>query len=98
MREVKARFQMARPSTLSDRAIRPSDVPGKLLNMALLNIGSDDHCLRLAAYNLLVALCLTFNFDVGNQLLSAKGKELITLHIIHSDLLFGRLSKFFLNH
>ena len=84
IREAKTRFHMARPTTASDRAIRPSDVPGKLLNMALLNIGSDDHCLRLAAYNLLVALCLTFNFGVGNQLLSAKGKKLITLHPYHS--------------
>lgn len=41
--------------------------------MSLLNIGSDDPNLRLASYDLLVALSLNFNFDVGKQLLSAKG-------------------------
>lgn len=55
-----------------ERVIRPSDVPGALLNMALLNMGSDDHHLRHSAYNLLCVLSLVFNFDVGNQLLAAK--------------------------
>lgn len=70
---------MSKPSNLTERAIRPNDVPGRLLNMALLNIGSDDPNLRLAAYNLLYALSMTFNFDVGKQLLDAKGKEKVTL-------------------
>ncbi|CAG8470540.1 8562_t:CDS:10 [Ambispora gerdemannii] len=73
IRASKARFQLTKPSNVTERVIRPSDVPGTLLNMALLNIGSDDPGLRLAAYNLLVALSVIFNFDVGNQLLSAKG-------------------------
>lgn len=59
---------------MNERAIRPNDVPGRLLNMSLLNIGSDDPNLRLAAYNLLYSLSLTFRFDVGNQLLKARGK------------------------
>lgn len=59
---------------MNERAIRPSDVPGRLLNMSLLNIGSDDPNLRLAAYNLLYSLSLTFRFDIGNQLLKARGK------------------------
>jgi hypothetical protein len=62
---------------LQERNITPSGVPGTLLNMSLLNIGSDDPNLRLAAYNLLVALSLNFNFDVGKQLLSAKGNFII---------------------
>jgi hypothetical protein len=41
--------------------------------MALLNVGSDDPNLRLAAYNLLYSLSLSFRFDIGNQLLNAKG-------------------------
>lgn len=53
--------------------------------MALLNIGSEDPNLRLAAYNLLVALSLIFNFDVGNQLLWAKG-SLISGDIINFTL------------
>ncbi|KAG9291425.1 hypothetical protein G9A89_021843 [Geosiphon pyriformis] len=73
IRASKTRFQLAKPANVSERVIRPNDVPGTLLNMALLNIGSDDPNLRLAAYNLLVALSFIFNFDVGNQLLSAKG-------------------------
>ncbi|CAI2172941.1 5991_t:CDS:10 [Funneliformis geosporum] len=73
IRSSKARYQIARPTNITERVIRPSDVPGTLLNMALLNIGSDDPNLRLAAYNLLVALSAIFNFDVGGQLLGAKG-------------------------
>ncbi|CAG8517845.1 8557_t:CDS:10 [Diversispora eburnea] len=72
IRASKARYQITRPTNLTEKVIRPNGVPGTLLNMALLNIGSDDPNLRLAAYNLLVALSLIFNFDVGNQLLSAK--------------------------
>lgn len=64
---------MSRPATISERTIRPSDVPGRLLNMALLNMGSDDPNLRLSSYNLLYALSRVFNFDVGKQLLDAKG-------------------------
>ncbi|CAG8450213.1 2329_t:CDS:10 [Ambispora leptoticha] len=73
IRASKARFQLTKPSNVTERVIRPSDVPGTLLNMALLNIGSEDPNLRLAAYDLLVALSIIFNFDVGNQLLTAKG-------------------------
>lgn len=41
--------------------------------MALLNIGSESPQLRVAAYNLLYSLSLSFRFDIGNQLLNAKG-------------------------
>jgi neurofibromin 1 len=58
-----------------ERAICPNDVPGRLLNMAFLNIGSENPHLRLVAYNLLYSLSMVFRFDVGNQLLNAKGKE-----------------------
>ena len=72
IRHSKRRHEMSKPTNLSERTIRPNDVPGRLLNMALLNIGSDDPSLRLAAYNLLYSLSMTFNFDVGKQLLDAK--------------------------
>ncbi|KAI8137099.1 hypothetical protein BJV82DRAFT_547510 [Fennellomyces sp. T-0311] len=72
VRHNKRRYEMSKPTNLSERTIRPNDVPGRLLNMALLNIGSDDPSLRLAAYNLLYSLSMTFNFDVGKQLLDAK--------------------------
>ncbi|KAG9288022.1 hypothetical protein G9A89_017617 [Geosiphon pyriformis] len=69
----KTRFQLTKSANVTERVIRPKDVPGTLLNIALLNFGSDDPNLRLAAYNLLAALSISFNFDVRNQLLSAKG-------------------------
>lgn len=40
--------------------------------MALLNIGSEDPDLRLAAYNLLYSLSLSFRFDISNRLLNSK--------------------------
>ncbi|KAI7885924.1 uncharacterized protein EV154DRAFT_521553 [Mucor mucedo] len=72
IRHSKRRYDMSRPTNITERTIRPSDVPGRLLNMALLNLGSDDPNLRLASYNLLYALSREFNFDVGKQLLGAK--------------------------
>jgi hypothetical protein len=74
---------MSRPTAISERTIRPNDVPGRLLNMALLNLGSDDPNLRLSSYNLLYALSRAFHFDVGNQLLDAKGNSYY--HLNHSE-------------
>ncbi|KAJ1971448.1 Ras GTPase activating protein ira2, partial [Dimargaris xerosporica] len=73
IRSARNRFQLSKPAPISERVIRPNNVPGTLLNMALLNSGSDDPNLRLAAYNLLYALSLNFNFDVGNLLFNASG-------------------------
>ncbi|KAI8983424.1 hypothetical protein BDB01DRAFT_790689 [Pilobolus umbonatus] len=66
------RYHVSRPKNISERTIRPSDVPGRLLNMALLNLGSDNPILRLSSYNLLYSLSKVFNFDIGKQLLDAK--------------------------
>lgn len=55
--------------------IRPSDVPGRILNIALVNIGSENYTLRSQAYNLLCSLCLSFRFGVDNKLMNAKGKQ-----------------------
>lgn len=57
--------------------IRPKDVPGTLLNMALLNLGSSDPNLRTAAYNLLCALTGTFDLKIEGQLLETQGMWLI---------------------
>ncbi|RXG59506.1 Neurofibromin [Armadillidium vulgare] len=54
-----------RDSVQVHQKIRPKDVPGTLLNMALLNLGSLDPNLRTAAYNLLCALTQTF--DLRNR-------------------------------
>ncbi|CAO3597273.1 unnamed protein product [Absidia cylindrospora] len=68
----KRQYDETKPSNTPDRIIRPSDVPGRLLNMALLNLGSCDSRLRLTAYNLLYSLCQTFKFSVGVNLLDTK--------------------------
>jgi len=73
IRASRSRFRYSRNSGLSERILRPGDVPGTLLNMALLNIGSEDATLRLSAYNLLYSLSLAFSFDVDNHLLGTKG-------------------------
>ncbi|CEP17257.1 hypothetical protein, partial, partial [Parasitella parasitica] len=52
--------------------IRPADVPGRILNMALLNIGSDDSSLRSAAYSLLCSLCISFRFSIDDKLMNAR--------------------------
>ena len=55
-----------------ERLIRPQDVPGTLLNLALTNMSSDDHSLRLSSYNLLSALCKAFNFTSAARLMGTK--------------------------
>ncbi|KAI7872193.1 hypothetical protein BDF14DRAFT_1757760 [Spinellus fusiger] len=72
LRYNKQVYESSKPSDENKRAISPSDVPGRLLNMALLNLGSDYYGLRSSAYNLLYALSVTFQFNIGNQLLNAK--------------------------
>ena len=63
----------AKPSKFSERVIRPEDVPGTLLNIALMNIASNDKPLRLSAYNLLCALCQAFNFNLDHMPVCAMG-------------------------
>ncbi|KAF8979403.1 Ras GTPase activating protein ira2 [Entomortierella lignicola] len=71
--KTKQRYLASKPPNHNARVIRPNDVPGTLLTMAMFNLSSPDSALRLASYNLLCALSDTFKFDTGNQLLSAKG-------------------------
>ncbi|EFY84834.1 putative neurofibromin [Metarhizium acridum CQMa 102] len=51
-----------------ERLVRPQDVPGTMLNLALTNLSSPYHVLRLASYNLLGALCRSFDFGVSGRL------------------------------
>ncbi len=60
-----------------ERLVRPQDVPGTLLNIALTNMASSDQVLRLASYNLLCALCCAFKFASDSKFLSAKGGTLL---------------------
>ncbi|CAM1509244.1 Fc.00g029830.m01.CDS01 [Cosmosporella sp. VM-42] len=55
-----------------ERLIRPQDVPGTLLNLALANLSSPDHLLRLSSYNLLGALCRAFKFSSASRLVCTK--------------------------
>ncbi len=47
-------------------------MPGTLLNMALLNLGSPELALRVASYNFLSALTVTFRFDIGGAVMEAQ--------------------------
>lgn len=79
LRQAKARVSKFRANNAVDRVLRPNDVPGTLLNMAMLNITSDDSALRLSAYNLLCALSTSFNFGASSakkRLLSSRGLAL----------------------
>ena len=75
IKKAKQKYNSGRTAnTLSDRRdLAPSDVPGTLLNMILLNFCSEDANLRVASYNLLCGLSSSFKFDVGNLLLVSKG-------------------------
>ncbi|KAL2265612.1 hypothetical protein VTJ83DRAFT_6712 [Remersonia thermophila] len=55
-----------------ERLIRPQDVPGTLLNLALTNLATPDPVLRLSSYNLLSALCKAFKFTAASKLLSTR--------------------------
>ncbi|RAL67213.1 hypothetical protein DID88_007988 [Monilinia fructigena] len=55
-----------------ERLVRPQDVPGTLLNIALTNMASPDAVLRLASYNLLCALCRAFKFAADSKFMSTK--------------------------
>ena len=53
------------------KTFQPSNVPGTLLNMALLNLTVRNYPLRVAAYNLLVTLCNSFAFNMESKLFEA---------------------------
>ncbi|KAI8061724.1 hypothetical protein BC940DRAFT_262450 [Gongronella butleri] len=72
-KQNKKRYETSVSDTPFDRVIRPNDVPGRLLNMALMNLGDDDPHLRLASYNLLDSLSTYFRFDMSSKLLQANG-------------------------
>lgn len=55
-----------------ERLVRPQDVPGTLLNIALTNMASSDQVLRVASYNLLCALCRAFKFAADSKFMTAR--------------------------
>ncbi|XP_022248395.1 neurofibromin-like, partial [Limulus polyphemus] len=71
---IRTRWELSQPDSVTVHTkIRPKDVPGTLLNMALLNLGSSDPNLRTTAYNLLCALTGTFDLKIEGQLLETAG-------------------------
>ncbi|XP_021921694.1 neurofibromin isoform X3 [Zootermopsis nevadensis] len=71
---IRNRWELSQPDSVTvHQKIRPKDVPGTLLNMALLNLGSPDPNLRTAAYNQLCALTATFDLKIEGQLLETSG-------------------------
>ncbi|KAK2021113.1 GTPase-activator protein for ras-like GTPase [Colletotrichum zoysiae] len=73
IRGAKAKYgKDTRAHKAYERLIRPQDVPGTLLNLALTNLSSSDHVLRLSSYNLLGALCKAFKFGAAANLMCTK--------------------------
>jgi neurofibromin 1 len=85
IRSAKAKFgKELRALKSFERLVRPQDVPGTLLNIALTNMASCDQVLRLASYNLLCALCRTFKFAADSKFMNAKGSRSLELHCYKS--------------
>lgn len=64
-----SKWQNQQPSRyLSERKLEPKDVPGTFLNLALLNLGSTEPWLRVAAYRLLCAVKDTFKLELDVHL------------------------------
>lgn len=72
---IRTRWELSQPDNVINvhSKIRPKAVPGTLLNISLLNLGSPDPNLRSAAYNLLCALTGNFNLKIEGQLLETAG-------------------------
>ncbi|KAL7420982.1 Ras GTPase activating protein ira2 [Cryptotrichosporon argae] len=64
---IRAARSKLRDVPNEERALRPSDVPGTLLNVAFLNLSASDETLRLGAYNLINELCLFFKYDLPTR-------------------------------
>lgn len=54
---IRTRWELSQPDSIPQHTkIRPKDVPGTLLNIALLNLGSSDPSLRLVMHRKLSGL------------------------------------------
>lgn len=68
---IRTRWELSQPDSAPVHTkIKPKDVPGTLLNMALLNLGSSESTLRSAAYNLLLTLMQSFHLEIPSEILS----------------------------
>ncbi|KAJ8986296.1 hypothetical protein NQ317_010008 [Molorchus minor] len=101
---IRNRWELSQPDSVTvHQKIRPKDVPGTLLNMALLNLGSSDPNLRTAAYNQLCALTATFDLKIEGQLLETQGnlqtnEPHLTLEFLEECIQGFRVSSIELKH
>ncbi|KAJ1918867.1 Ras GTPase activating protein ira2 [Mycoemilia scoparia] len=69
VRSARAQYEIPIMPPTPERIIRPSDVPGTLLNMALLNCGSEDSSLRMSSFLMLQSLMMTFNKSASSTVM-----------------------------
>jgi neurofibromin 1 len=83
IRAAQVKWHASHPDNIVRRAghrhLVPSDVPGTLLNIVMLNSCSDDSELRVASYNLLCTLNSSFDFKLSDSLLISEGLECILM-------------------
>jgi len=72
LRACRAKLRDA-PSS-EERALRPSDVPATLLNIALFNLSAGDVALRTGAYDLITELAAFFKFDIPLRMNKVPGE------------------------
>jgi len=66
-----------RDTPSEERALRPRDVPGTLLNIALLNLSASDEILRTGAYNLFNDLGKFYDYDMFQGVRKVTGTFLL---------------------
>ena len=70
---VRAATQNRNPVPHTQRGARPESLPGTLLNAVFLSLPSEDQNERLAAWNLLCAICKAYHIDLTKHLYPAPG-------------------------
>nr|XP_002121778.4 neurofibromin [Ciona intestinalis] len=74
IRYIRNRWEISQPQQMvSHHKIEAKDVPGTLLNMALLNLGCSKPLVRSSAYNLLCVLTTAFNLQLEGRLCESDG-------------------------
>uniref|UniRef100_H2ZAB4 Neurofibromin n=1 Tax=Ciona savignyi TaxID=51511 RepID=H2ZAB4_CIOSA len=74
IRYIRNRWEISQPQQIvSHHKIDAKDVPGTLLNMALLNLGCSKPLVRSNAYNLLCALTTSFSLHLEGRLCESDG-------------------------
>ncbi|XP_076800619.1 neurofibromin-like isoform X2 [Clavelina lepadiformis] len=75
IRHIRARWELTQPQPeiSTHHKISAKDVPGTLLNMALLNFGCSHPMVRLSAYNLLCCLTKSFYLQLEGRLCESEG-------------------------